>query len=204
MSEDMVALFDGVLDQERPMDGLMGNGEYAEFEQEKLRDLLGRIAFVSAGSVLDAGCGVGRNVPLLRGAGFAEVVGVDFSERMLGEAAKACPETEFRCADLADLGQFEDGRFDATFAMYVFIHVLEDERLTDVISELERVTKNEIVVGQVMDLKVPSSHTCKIRGIFDMVPMFKAKELDTFWKNYYEIPALDGSMSPGVSMAVFR
>jgi demethylmenaquinone methyltransferase/2-methoxy-6-polyprenyl-1,4-benzoquinol methylase len=62
--------------------------------------------------VLDACCGTGDLAVAAQKAGAAEVVGVDFSERMLERARRKAPEIDFVQADVLSL-PFEDGSFDS-------------------------------------------------------------------------------------------
>jgi ubiquinone/menaquinone biosynthesis C-methylase UbiE len=61
--------------------------------------------------ILDAACGTGRYCRLFRERG-ADVVGVDFSEGMLGVARSRLPGVEFHWADLASSLPFPDGDFN--------------------------------------------------------------------------------------------
>jgi demethylmenaquinone methyltransferase / 2-methoxy-6-polyprenyl-1,4-benzoquinol methylase len=62
--------------------------------------------------VLDACCGTGDLAVAARAAGAGEIVGVDFSERMLERARRKDPELEWVQADVLAL-PFEDASFDA-------------------------------------------------------------------------------------------
>jgi demethylmenaquinone methyltransferase / 2-methoxy-6-polyprenyl-1,4-benzoquinol methylase len=62
--------------------------------------------------VLDACCGTGDLAVAARKAGAAEVVGVDFSARMLERARRKAPGVEFVQSDVLRL-PFEDASFDA-------------------------------------------------------------------------------------------
>lgn len=97
-------------------------------EPEQAADLqmVGRFtaSLPAGGRVLDAGCGTGRMLPLLAGAG-REVVGVDLSQGMLARAAVARPEHGLACADLGAL-PFPADTFDGVFAWYSTIHGDQD------------------------------------------------------------------------------
>ena len=62
--------------------------------------------------VLDACCGTGDLAVAARRAGAGNVVGVDFSERMLERARRKAPEIEWLRADVLEL-PFEDASFDS-------------------------------------------------------------------------------------------
>ncbi|MDH3626631.1 MAG: class I SAM-dependent methyltransferase [Acidobacteriota bacterium] len=68
-------------------------------------------------SVVDLGCGAGRDLPFLA-ARFADVTAVDFAPESLAEARKACVDlpVSFRRRDLRDLAPFRN-RFDVAWAM---------------------------------------------------------------------------------------
>src|SRR3989338_6251916 len=57
-------------------------------------------------SILDAGCGVGLNSEYLIKKGF-NVLGIDFSEKMLEIAKGKVPDGEFRVMDIRDLSELE-------------------------------------------------------------------------------------------------
>jgi len=72
--------------------------------------------------VLDVGCGAGIPVAkFLVESGF-EVVGIDFSEKMLRLARENMPQTTFIRKDMTRLG-FADNSFEGLTAFYSIIHV---------------------------------------------------------------------------------
>jgi ubiquinone/menaquinone biosynthesis C-methylase UbiE len=72
--------------------------------------------------VLDVGCGAGIPVAkFLVDSGF-EVVGIDFSEKMLRLARKNVPQATFIKKDVTRL-DFADDSFDGLTAFYSIIHV---------------------------------------------------------------------------------
>jgi ubiquinone/menaquinone biosynthesis C-methylase UbiE len=74
------------------------------------------------GKVLDVGCGAGVPVAkFLVEAGF-EVVGVDFSEKMLKLARKNVPQATFVRKNMIKM-DFADNSFDGLTAFYSIIHV---------------------------------------------------------------------------------
>jgi demethylmenaquinone methyltransferase / 2-methoxy-6-polyprenyl-1,4-benzoquinol methylase len=87
--------------------------------------------------VLDACCGTGDLAVAARKAGAEEVVGLDFSERMLERARHKAPELEFVQADVLKL-PFEDASFDAAVVGFGVRNV---EDLEAGIRELRRVLR---------------------------------------------------------------
>jgi demethylmenaquinone methyltransferase/2-methoxy-6-polyprenyl-1,4-benzoquinol methylase len=87
--------------------------------------------------VLDACCGTGDLAVAARKAGAAEVVGVDFSERMLERARRKAPEVEWVQSDVLQL-PFEDASFDSAVVGFGVRNV---EDLEAGIKELRRVLR---------------------------------------------------------------
>jgi demethylmenaquinone methyltransferase/2-methoxy-6-polyprenyl-1,4-benzoquinol methylase len=87
--------------------------------------------------VLDACCGTGDLAVAAHEAGAAEVVGVDFSERMLERARRKAPELEWVQADVLAL-PFEDASFDAAVVGFGVRNV---EDLEAGLKELRRVLR---------------------------------------------------------------
>jgi demethylmenaquinone methyltransferase/2-methoxy-6-polyprenyl-1,4-benzoquinol methylase len=95
-------------------------------------------AAVRAGDrVLDACCGTGDLAVAARKAGAGEVVGLDFSERMLERARRKAPELEWVQADVLKL-PFEDASFDAAVVGFGVRNV---EDLEAALRELRRVLR---------------------------------------------------------------
>ncbi|MDH5440093.1 MAG: class I SAM-dependent methyltransferase [Candidatus Bathyarchaeota archaeon] len=92
-------------------------------ELEELVSLLPRNA-----RVLDVGCGAGVPVTgFLVKAGF-DVVGIDFSESMLGLARKNAPQAQLIMGSMTKLG-FRENSFDGLTAFYSIIHVPREKHL---------------------------------------------------------------------------
>ena len=99
---------------------------------------------VSAGDrVLDGCCGTGDLAVAARKAGAGEVVGLDFSGRMLERARRKEPAIEWIQGDLLEL-PFEDASFDAATVGFGVRNVADLERGLD---ELRRVLKQGGRVG---------------------------------------------------------
>lgn len=87
--------------------------------------------------VLDACCGTGDLAIAAGAAGADRVVGVDFSERMLGRARRKAPGLEWVQADVLAL-PFDDGSFDAAVVGFGIRNV---EDLGAALGELRRVLR---------------------------------------------------------------
>lgn len=115
------------------------------------------LAFAGSRSVLDVGCGTGRDAAYLLKRG-KHVIGIDGSEAMLAAArqtfaaAKLDPEGRLHHAALPDLGIFEDARFDGLLCNAVLMH-LPEESLFDTVYSLKRVLRP----GGTLLLTIPES-----------------------------------------------
>lgn len=203
---EVAEMFDGVAET-GDLGGIMANGDYNEYEIDKLKDaFLRRLVFQEKHTLLDGGIGIGRLVPLYKAVGFGSITGIDISEKMLVKCAESYPDVELHKADLCDIALFPENRFDVTMLVYTLIHITEDSELDRAIAEVERVTKNEVVIVQVMEperLGVHGGH-CKVREVYDLIKRFKTKGAYRFLKNYHEIKASDGAWVNKVSVLVMR
>jgi len=85
--------------------------------------------------VLDAGCGAGRMLPVLAGAG-CHAAGVDLSEGMIRRAQRDHPDFDTRVGSITAL-PCPDDSFDGLFYWYSTIHT-PDEELPTVFAETRR------------------------------------------------------------------
>ncbi len=76
-------------------------------EIEMREDFMSRLA--KRASILDVGCGPGRDAKFFSERGFS-VIGIDLSPRMIGMAKKIAPKARFEIMDFLDL-RFEKGSF---------------------------------------------------------------------------------------------
>jgi demethylmenaquinone methyltransferase / 2-methoxy-6-polyprenyl-1,4-benzoquinol methylase len=104
---------------------------------QRWRRLTVREVVAAGDRVLDGCCGTGDLAIAARKAGAREVVGLDFSERMLERARRKEPGIEWIQGDLLEL-PFEDGRFDAGTVGFGVRNVADLERG---LAELRRVLK---------------------------------------------------------------
>jgi SAM-dependent methyltransferase len=93
-------------------------------------------------SILDIGCGYGRTLNELHDAGFENLFGVDFSQGMIDRGQRLHPYLDLRKNDGHTL-PFEDGVFDAVILIAVLTCIAESEGQRQLISEIERVLKDD-------------------------------------------------------------
>jgi demethylmenaquinone methyltransferase/2-methoxy-6-polyprenyl-1,4-benzoquinol methylase len=104
---------------------------------QRWRRLTVRTVVAPGDRVLDACCGTGDLAVAAKRAGAGEVVGLDFSERMLERARRKDADVEWIRGDLLEL-PFADGRFDAATVGFGVRNVADLERG---LAELRRVLR---------------------------------------------------------------
>lgn len=107
-----------------------------EHPDEALEDFLARLSARGVGSVIDIGCGNGRNARLAAARGF-RVTGVDVSHTALSLAAQRVPSMS-RIAAVIPPFPFADGEFDAAWDIGC-LHALHPARWVEYGRELHRV-----------------------------------------------------------------
>ncbi len=100
---------------------------------------------IAGKSVLDIGCGTGAWGAVINKAGAAEIIGVDFSEKMIKQARKNHPEIIFKHINAEDLSEFKDNTFDIVTASFV-LHGVKVEKRKKLIQEMKRVSKKYVVL----------------------------------------------------------
>lgn len=104
------------------------------------RAVLGLFAeLVSAGPVVEVGCGPGRITGYLHGLGL-DVSGVDLSPAMIAVARRAVPEVEFSVGTMTAL-DLPDGGLSGLVAWYSIIHTPPGS-LPGVFAEFRRVVRD--------------------------------------------------------------
>ena len=90
--------------------------------------------------ILDYGCGYGRSIGELHGAGFAHLFGADFSSGMIGRARKENPFARYVRTSGLEI-PFSDGSFDAVLLLTVLTCMPDSRQQTSLFTELLRVLK---------------------------------------------------------------
>jgi ubiquinone/menaquinone biosynthesis C-methylase UbiE len=98
-------------------------------------------AFLSAGKILDIGCGTGKDAALFLSAGY-EYAGIDASDGMLAIARQALPQADFRKLDMREIGkEFASKSFDGFWAAASLFHVPKKD-IADVLRQIALVVKS--------------------------------------------------------------
>lgn len=92
-------------------------------------------------SILDAGCGSGRDSRLLKKEG-AKVVGIDISKGLLNEARKRSSEIEYMIGDITAI-PFSNNTFDGVWSHASLVHLEKIEDAEKAIHEFNRVLRTD-------------------------------------------------------------
>ncbi len=99
-------------------------------------------------SILEVGCGFGRNIKFLMDSGYPpkQITGIDISSNMIIKAKKyvKTKEVEFKTASVLNI-PFKDSQFDMTLSHGVLMHV-QPSNVDTAINEIVRVSKKGIVL----------------------------------------------------------
>jgi len=111
-------------DYDKILENQLGNfGDIAYYSEYKV-DIFSKLVHLNNGTLMEFGCGMGRNIPYFTSAyPDSKIIGYDISESSLELAKKANPGIEFT----AQLDQYEDA-FDAVFISNVYHHIHPDLR----------------------------------------------------------------------------
>ena len=154
-------------------------------ESEFFARLIKKHAKIKVRTLLDMGCGGGKNTFHLKR--HFEVTGIDISKPMLGNARKLNPECKFRSADIRDFDLKR--RFDAIFINDATIYMTTQRDLLRVF----RAAHRHLEPGGVM---ITQPHECKERFEQNETTIWKAK-VDctdvTFIENQYDPNPKDGT-----------
>lgn len=175
-TEHIRDLFNAIaLQNEDKLSAMMGWHIYNDYDKLRIQHLFEKIEYDGHGkTLLDAGCGIGRNVDLFEKLGF-KVVGIDLSEANINICKSQHPNAEFFIGDIKDLSRFKDGSFDCVTCLHVLTHVASDTNAQKAVSEFERVSAGKVIIGGAMERRSPESLGGKLRLVDDYEKMFKKK-----------------------------
>lgn len=105
--------------------------------------------------ILDHGCGYGRSLDQLSAAGYRNIAGTDFSEKMLARCRSASPHLTLVRSDGRTL-PFRDRAFDAVLLFTVLTCIPGDDDQRELIAEVKRVLRPGGILW-ISDLLIDSS-----------------------------------------------
>jgi len=150
------------------------------FEKGRLIPTIGPL---KAKKVLDLGCGTGRLIERLRGAG--ELIGADISEEMLNLARRKYPDVKFVQTDILST-QFADEEFDVVVSAFVIVHLKD---LRKAFNEVNRILKKDgiFVLTNINQRKAPklqidSKNKIVIKSFYHMPEHVNEALEDCFFK----------------------
>jgi ubiquinone/menaquinone biosynthesis C-methylase UbiE len=111
-------------------------------------------------TVLDAGCGAGRDADILSKQGL-EVTGVDLSGGLLEVARKTFPEITFVQGNLLDL-PFDDASFDGVWSNTSLLHLETAEDVKRALGEIYRVLKKPGLLHVVVKAQTGANKTAVV------------------------------------------
>ena len=91
-------------------------------------------------SILDVGCGYGRIMRILDNAGYRNLIGIDFSKKLIQRGIEQNPDLKFQLQTDRDL-PFPSDCFDAVILAAVLTCIVENSEQRYLISEIKRVLK---------------------------------------------------------------
>ena len=103
------------------------NDTWATLTNETLPLLIKKTAIKSTSSVLDIGCGAGNSTKKISDSG-ADVIGIDFSEKMVAEASSTHQNITFKQSDAENI-PVEDNSKDVVISNFVVHHFAEPNKV---------------------------------------------------------------------------
>ena len=131
-------------------------------------------------SVLEVGCGFGRNLELLMNAvdHQIEISGSDISKQMLKRAGKI-PGIDPKNLHQVTAGKqpFDSGAFDLVFTHGLLMHIMPND-LGDTIQEICRVSREHVIIMEQVDAGDANSYTFT-HSYLDELPKHGLEVLET-------------------------
>ena len=91
--------------------------------------------------ILDVGCGYGRTLRELYDRGYRNLIGIDFSSKMIDRARLLNPNISFEVSNGKKL-DFEDNSIDCVILLAVLTCIIDEDSQKALIREIHRILKN--------------------------------------------------------------
>ncbi len=144
----IAAAYDSIHSGERRLSGKIVDGLFRKSMRERFKLTLEECKDIRGRKILDVGCGSGRYSIELAKAGALEVVGIDFSEKMLGVAETIAEKSRVNDVCHFVLGDFLDYhfkvRFDILLAIGMFDYV---EEPGEVLKKMQKLTIEKVIAS---------------------------------------------------------
>ncbi|MHB9937814.1 SAM-dependent methyltransferase [Clostridium sporogenes] len=95
--------------------------------------------------ILDVGCGYGRTLEELYQYGYRNLIGIDFSEKMIERGKNQYPHLDLRVKNKKII-EFKDNSCDAIILFAVLTCIINDKEQLELLKEIERVLKPSGIV----------------------------------------------------------
>ncbi|XVH33494.1 class I SAM-dependent methyltransferase (plasmid) [Haloferacaceae archaeon DSL9] len=147
-----------------------GPNEVSALVREIFDRHLGRDA-----AILELGCSVGRHLAHLAEHGFENLAGVDINEEAFEVMADQYPAlagegTFYRGSIESTVGDFDDGQFDAVFAIETLQHLHEDGERT--YAEIARITDDVLLTAEIEQPVDGSTSDTAVNYVDDGLPLY--------------------------------
>ncbi|GEM_PF-1708351 len=115
-----------------------------------LRKVLAGISLPLTASIVDAGCGSGSTLSILRRLGYAKAIGIDAAVNSLKISAQLFGFQTDKDVFLRDIKQtgFADGSFDMVFSQGVLEHYENRSDALEIVKEMCRISRRYILLVQ--------------------------------------------------------
>lgn len=115
---------------------------------------------VKNATVLDVGCGAGRDTNFLHKKGF-DVTGLDLSTGLIKIARNSYPKLDFILGNMTSL-PFKDNSFDGVWSHASLLHLESIEDVKNALSEFKRVLTNKGILHILVKAQIGSDKTAVV------------------------------------------
>lgn len=146
---------------------------YYRYKRNEFLRILKEVDF-SDKTVLEVGCGPGGNLIEIKKLNPSQLQGADISNEMVMLAQKNVPNDVNIVKTNGTALPFEDRTFDIVITATVLQHNTDEEMLKQLIKELCRVSKNQVIIFERIESSIKGDDLCLGRPIEYYSELFKA------------------------------